>query len=165
MCNKCIYQSRDIGTYEGGSRPAMQGVLNGSDMRIVLSTVLLLCTLGCSQSDSPDRFDSAARQEPPSRTLTNLVYVDELSSGYQHPLVCGPGGDFPAGEELVFRDAESDRFVHAVFPEEIERPDELQGSFVLHGHYQGIQDRSRYTRKTPPLDYSYFVVSSWEYGE
>jgi hypothetical protein len=95
--------------------------------------------------------------------LTDLVYVDALSAGYQHPLVCGPGGDFPAGQEFVFKNEESDHFTHVVFPEEIEIPDDLQGDFVLHGSFQGIQNRTRYTQKIPPDDYSYFVVSSWEY--
>ncbi len=134
-------------------------------MRIVCSVVLVLCTFGCSQSDAPMRTDSSIQQDSSSRILTNLVYVDELSAGYQHPLVCGPNGDFPAGQELVFKHTESNIFIHVVFPEEIETPVELQGNYVLHGHFQGISNRTRYTRKIPPEDYSYFVVSSWEYRE
>lgn len=132
-------------------------------MRIVCSLVLVLCTFGCSQSDAPMRTGSTIQQESYSRTLTNLVHVDAQSAGYQHPLVCGPGGDFPAGQELVFMHTESDNFIHVVFPEEIETPDERQCNFVLHGHFQGISNITRYTRKIPPEDYSYFVVSSWEY--
>lgn len=133
-------------------------------MRIVCSVVLVLCTFGCLQSDAPRRTGSTSQQETSSRVLlTNLVYVDALFTGYQHPLVCGPGGDFPAGQEQVFKDTESNDFIHVVFPEDIATPDELQGNFVLHGHFQGIQNRTRYTRKIPPEDYSYFVVSSWEY--
>lgn len=134
----------------------------GNEMRIVCS-VLVMCILGCSQSDAPSRTDSARQQESSSRTLANLVYVDEMSAGYQHPLVCSTGGDFPAGQEMVFKNTESNNFIHVVFPEEVETPDELQGDFVFHGHFQGIQNRNRYTRKQPPEDYSYFVVSSWDY--
>ena len=94
--------------------------------------------------------------------LDNLIQVD---ADFQHPLVCIPGGDFPAGEELTFKNAESGVFVHAVFPEGVTVPNELQGSFVLHGHFQGIQNRARYTRKRPREDYQYFVVSSWEYND
>lgn len=127
-------------------------------MRTLYSAVLILCTFGCSRSDAPDGTDTCQQES----TLTSLIYVDELLTGYQHPLVCGPGGDFPAGQELVFKNTESDNFIHVVFPEELETPDELQGSFVLHGNFQGIQNRNRYTGKIPPEDYSYFVVSSWE---
>ena len=93
-------------------------------------------------------------------TLDNLIHFD---APFQHPLVCGPRGDFPAAKELTFKNADSEVFVHAVFPEEVTVPNKLQGNFVLHGHFQSIQDRDRYTHKQPPEDYQYFVVSSWEY--
>ena len=131
-------------------------------MRIVYSAVILLCAFGCSQSDAPMRTGSNPQQDFSVSTLTNLVYVDALSAGCQHPLVCGPNRDFPAGQELVFKHTESNIFIHAVFPEEIETPVESQGNFVLHGHFQEISNRTCYTRKIPPEDYSYFVVSSWE---
>ena len=143
----------------------MQAFEKGNEMKIVCGIVAALCTFGCSQSDAPQRTDSTHQQESSSITLASLVYVDELSAGYQHPLVCGPGGDFPSGQELLFKHTESNDFIHAVFPEEIRIPDELQGNFVLQGQFQGIQDRTLYTRKKPPEDYDYFVVSSWEYQE
>jgi hypothetical protein len=99
----------------------------------------------------------------PSATLDDLVHVDAIESCPQHPLVCGVGGDFPAGHELPFRNSPSGEFVHAVFPEGVTPPETLDGKFVLRGHYQAIQNRTRYTWKQPPKDYRYFVVSSWEY--
>lgn len=134
-------------------------------MRIVCSVIVLLCAFGCSQSDAPVRTGSNALQDSSARTLANLVFVDALSPGYQHPLVCGPNRDFPAGEELVFKNIESNIFIHAVFPEEIETPAEHQGNYLLHGHFQGITNRTCYLRKVPPEDYRYFVVSSWESRE
>ena len=130
---------------------------------VVCSMIAVLCTLGCSQSDVPGTAEVTGQQDSSSVTLTNLVHVDAVTTGYQHPLVCGSGGDFPAGQELVFRHTESDDFIHVVFPEEMETPDEHLGNFVLHGYFQGIQNRSRYMGKIPPADYTYFVVRSWEY--
>jgi hypothetical protein len=96
-------------------------------------------------------------------SLDNLVYVDVSSSvAHQHPLVCGAGRDFPTGRELAFRTSQSQEFVHAVFPEGVMLPKTLDGKFVLHGHYQGIQNRTIYTLKRVPEDYRYFVVSSWK---
>jgi len=96
-------------------------------------------------------------------SLDNLVYVDVSSSDApQHPLVCGAGRDFPTGRELAFRTSQSREFVHAVFPEGVMLPKTLDGKFVLHGQYQGIQNRKIYTLKRVPEDYRYFVVSSWE---
>lgn len=128
-------------------------------MKIGCPLVLMLILFGCSPSDSPDGADAIGLQDS---TLTNLVYVDELSVGCQHPLVCGPGRDFPDGREMVFRQTGSDYFIHAVFPEEMCAPEEPSGSIVLQGHFQRIQNRTLYTQKIPPEDYSYFVVSSWE---
>ncbi len=66
---------------------------------------------------------------------------------------------------MIFRSNESGE-VHAVFPDGVTAPENLNGSFVLHGHYQGVQNRDRDTRKKlnkiPPSDYRYFVVASWE---
>jgi hypothetical protein len=96
-----------------------------------------------------------------STTSKSLVHVD-ASSGRQHPLVCGAGGDFPDGRELAFENSESGDFVHAVFPAGVTPPEKLDGPLVLHGHYQGIQNWTRYTHKRPKEDYRYFVVSSWD---
>jgi hypothetical protein len=76
--------------------------------------------------------------------------------------VCGVGRDFPAGHELAFESSRSPEFVHAVFPEDVPPPEVLEGKFILHGHYQAIQNKQSYSRKPPPEDYRYFVVSSWE---
>jgi hypothetical protein len=76
--------------------------------------------------------------------------------------VCGAGRDFPTGRELAFRTSQSQEFVHAVFPEGVMLSKTLDGKFVLHGHYQGIQNRTIYTLKRVPEDYRYFVVSSWK---
>jgi hypothetical protein len=93
-----------------------------------------------------------------------LVPVDGASAD-QHPLVCGVGGDFPAGCELAFRHAESRELVHAVFPAGVTSPESPDGKFVLRGHFQNIQNMSRYTLKKPSQDYRYLVVSSWEHSE
>jgi len=99
-------------------------------------------------------------------TLENLVYVDASSADApQHPLVCGAGRDFPAGRELAFRHSESRESVHAVFPEGATAPVRLNGSLVLRGHFQGIQNWDSYKRKKPQEDYRYFVVSSWKHRE
>lgn len=114
------------------------------------------------------------QQEPILVTLENVVYVDMFARGYptEHPLMCRPGKDFPEGRELAFRRPESGELVHAVFPEAAAAPKNLDGSFVLHGHFQGIQnwDTSKPTDakkpvKIPPKDYQYFVVLSWEHRE
>lgn len=123
-------------------------------------TIAILCTFGCSQPDAPREAGTARQEKASVLTLDNLIHFDAL---YQHPLVCGPGGDFPAAKELTFKNADSEVFVHAVFPEDVTVPNRLQGDFVLHGHFQSIQNRARYTLKQPPEDYQYFVVSSWEY--
>lgn len=84
--------------------------------------------------------------------------------------MCRPGKDFPEGREMAFGDPESGESVHAVFPEAAAAPENLDGSFVLHGHYQGIQNWDAFKPtdanklvKVPPEDYQYFVVSSWEH--
>ncbi len=151
-------------------------------MRIIC-LLALLCTVGCSPSDAPKETGTTTQQEPSVtpkeasttqqresavRTSDNLVHLEAIpavSEGYHHPLVCGPGGDLPVGEELIFRNAESKEFVHAVFPGKVTAPDELKGNFVLHGRFQGIQDRTRYTMIQPAEDYRYFVVASWDRKE
>ena len=94
-------------------------------------------------------------------TMEDLVYVPDYPN--EHPLICIPGGDFPNGSELIFRHVKTGETVHAVFPEGVSAPEELDGRFALRGHYQGIQKRREgYIVKNPPKDYRYFVVSSWE---
>ena len=142
----------------------------------------LFCALGCSQDDGPSVTDNQEQpvadnqeqQDPASVTLEDVVYVDMFARGYttEHPLMCRPGKDFPEGREMAFRDPESGESVHAVFPEAAAAPENLDGSFVLHGHYQGIQNRDAFKPtdanklvKVPRKDYQYFVVSSWERRE
>jgi hypothetical protein len=116
--------------------------------------------------------DNQEQQDPVSVTLENVVYVDMFARTYpaEHPLMCLPGRDFPEGREMAFGDPESGESVHAVFPEAAAAPENLDGSFVLHGHYQGIQNWDTFTPtdaskavKVPRKDYQYFVVSSWEH--
>jgi hypothetical protein len=130
-------------------------------MRLVC-IVALFCVLGCSNAESVQSSTNTERQAGALITLENLVFVDASSADTEHPLVCGTGRDFPDGRELAFRDSESGKSVHAVFPEAATAPDNLNGSFVLHGHFQGIQKRDSYQFKKPEEDYRYFVVSSWE---
>jgi hypothetical protein len=133
-------------------------------MRLVC-IVLIFSVSGCSSHTESSQ--SSANTESKAITLTTsktLVHVDG-SSGDEHPLVCGADGDFPAGHELAFRQADSGDLVHAVFPEGITPPKSLDGKFVLRGHFQNIQNMARYTRKIPSQDHRYFVVSSWERGE
>ena len=125
-------------------------------------TIALLGVLGCSQVDRSTPKVSSETQSRAAMALTDLVHVGMHGAGVsQHPYVCGTGGDFPTGHETIFRSNESGE-VHAVFPDGVTAPENLNGSFVLHGHYQGIQNRDRYTGKIPPSDYRYFVVASWE---
>jgi|GEM_PF-2026741 len=111
------------------------------------------------------------QQDSASVTLENVVYCHGGSPS-QQPLMCLPGKDFPEGREMTFRDPESGEFVHAVFPKAAAAPENLDGSFVLHGRFQGIQNwdafapsDARPVMKIPPKDYRYFVVSSWEHRE
>ena len=114
------------------------------------------------------------QQEPALVTLENVVYVDIFGRDCptEHPLTCRPGKDFPEGREMAFRRPESGEPVHAVFPEAAAAPENLDGGFVLHGHFQGIQNWDAFTPtdanfliKIPPEDYRYFVVSSWEHRD
>jgi len=108
-----------------------------------------------------DNSGNPERQDHSFVTLRNLV----ANYDGQHPLVCGAGRDFPAGREVVFRSSESGKPVHAVFPGGATAPENVDGSFVLHGRYQGIQNRDRPKHKLYkriPSDYRYFVVASWE---
>ena len=139
----------------------------------------LFCVLGCSQDDGPSVTDNQEQpvadnqeqQNPASVTLEDVVYVDG-GSPTEHPLMCLPGKDFPEGREMTFRDPQSGEFVHAVFPDAAAAPENLDGSFVLHGHYQGIQNWDAFKPtdakklvKVPLEDYQYFVVISWERKE
>jgi len=125
----------------------------------------MFCVFGCSQIHSSKSAGDTEKQDYASITLGNLIYVDMFSAEYttQHPRVCEVGGDFPTGQELAFRYVESRKSIHAVFPEGVTAPKNLNGNFVLHGHFQGIQNMDRYKVKKPEKDYRYFVVSSWEY--
>ena len=121
--------------------------------------IIALCfAFGCSQNDA----GNTQQESSDLTTLDQLVYVDASSITIEHPLVCGTGRDFPDGRESVFTDPESRNFTHAVFPAGVTPPETFDGSFVLHGRYQGIQNWQNYTVKKPPEDYQYFVVSSWE---
>ena len=116
---------------------------------IFIAAILILC--GCSHTDT--------------QTLTNLNYTDMQSPQYttQHPLVCGDGRDFPDGCELIFNNPDSEKMIHAVFPEKQTAPSEMEHRFILTGYYQGIQNHEKYTLKKPDSGYEYFVVTSWEY--
>jgi len=127
--------------------------------------LLMLCVFGCSRTDRPAPPHPPAVQQTPSVILNDLVRVDTFASVLKHPLVCGAGRDFPAGQEIPFRQSPSREFVHAVFPEGVTPPSAMGGTFILHGRYQTIQNRKSYTLKTPPDDYKYFVASSWEHKE
>ena len=130
----------------------------------VTGVIIVVLLPGCSQSDRPCATTNVQKQGSASVVLDILVHVDG-ASGDQHPLVCGVGGDFPAGRELAFRHAESRELVHAVFPAGVTPPKSPDGKFVLRGHFQNIQNMSRYTLKKPSQDYRYLVVSSWEHSE
>ena len=99
-------------------------------------------------------------------TLEGLVHVDMFARDYttEHPLMCIADGDFPNGREMAFRHVQSGVTVHAVFPKEVSAPEDLDGRFVLHGHYQGIQKKDRVV-KGRAEDYRCFLVSSWEDGK
>ena len=131
-------------------------------MRFLPVICAALCVFGCSQIAPQAPIDALSAHYAPSLGLSNLVHVDASSADTQHPLVCGVEKDFPDGQELTFRNSESQEFIHAVFPIVATAPKDLSGTFVLHGHYQTIQNRSSYTLKHPPKDYRYFVVTSWK---
>ena len=130
-----------------------------------MKTILVLVCMAMMMSCSPDRdrgqktMDGAGREQE----ITNLVPVAKTSPNMpSHPLVCVEGGDYPNGVELIFSDREDPAaWVHAVFPESVKAPDELDSAMVLQGHFQKIQERSRFEHKQPPEDYRYFVVTSW----
>lgn len=147
--------------FEHESYESLAGVnfisLEGIEM-LVDTAVELLDELWKEGARSPASLEGKTST---SITSTSLVHVD-APSGRQHPLVCGAGGDFPEGRELAFENSRSGDFIHAVFPAGVTPPETLDGPLVLHGHYQGIQNWTRYTLKKPKEDYRYFVVSSWE---
>lgn len=109
--------------------------------------------------------DDPVKQANTSVTLQNLFYVEPSSSITQYPLVCGAGRDFPSGRELEFRNSETRESVHAVFPEGHKAPVNLNGSFIVHGFFQSIQNKDSYKFKKLENDYRYFVVSAWEYDK
>ncbi len=111
---------------------------------------------------------------PDSVTSESVIHVDAFPKGNpaEHPLMCRPDGDYPEGSEMCFRRRESGEAVHFVFPKGVAAPESRKGAFVLHGHFQGIQNWDAFTLtdtrkmvKVPPKDYQYFVVSSWEHVE
>lgn len=106
-----------------------------------------------------------------SQSRKDVIHVEVFAGGYsdEYPLMCRAGGDFPGGREVVYRRRGSGEAVHAVFPNAARAPDHLDGSFVLHGHFQGTQNRDAFVptdgrplTKMVPEDYRYFVVSRWE---
>jgi hypothetical protein len=131
-------------------------------MRVIF-TLALFCVFGCSGTRLPTPRATQSSQNVQSATLHILVHVDGASLNTAHPLVCGTGRDFPAGREFAFTDFQSQAFVHAVFPENVMPPNELNGKLLLHGRYQAIQNRDHYKFMKPSESYQYFVVSSWEY--
>ncbi len=129
-------------------------------MRLICA-VALLFAFGCY---SVDRLTTArVNKDKDVTTLQNLEYIDALSAGITHPLVCGDGRDYPNGRELVFRVDPSTPPIHAVFPDGEDSPESLDGRFRLYGYYQHIQNWDRFTVKRPSKDYQYFVVTSWKH--
>ena len=117
-----------------------------------------------SHTDRPLPAGAQVLQDGILITLDDLVYANVFSSDYttQHPLVCGAGRDIPNWKEMIFSQSGAEESVHAVFPEGVMPPKNLDCRFVLHGQFQGIQNRYFYKFKKPLEDYRYFVVSSWE---
>ena len=129
--------------------------------------IAVFCSVGCARIDGADGAHSTGDASHTSITLADLVYVDMFAADYrnQHPLVCGAGGDFPAGREMVFRRSESGKSIHVVFPDKTAAPENVKGTFVLRGWFQGIQNVSLAggkLQKKLPAEYRYFVVASWE---
>ncbi len=61
---------------------------------------------------------------------------------------------------MLFKSAQSDEQLHAVFPKGVNPPQDLaDGAFHLKGHFQQIQNRQGFPLKQPTQDYRYFVVS------
>lgn len=127
-----------------------------------ICVLAVLLTFGCS-SVSPRATMADAKYEGKSIiTLENLEHVEAHVARFAHPLVCGEGGDYPDGRELVFRVDPSTSPVHAVFPDEENSPESLDGRFHLYGYYQNIQNLDRFVHLNPGKGYQYFVVTSWE---
>ena len=125
----------------------------------------VLLTYGCS-SLSPRATMADAKYENKSIiTLDNLEHVESWVARFAHPLVCGEGGDYPHGRELVFRVDRTSPPIHAVFPDAEKTPESLDGKFRLYGFYQNIQNFDRFIHLHPGEDYQYFVVSSWKNEE
>ena len=133
-----------------------------SEMIKAIYLLPLLFVIGCSSDKRPTTEDTKS-QDTPIVVLQNLVYLDALSAGIQHPLVCGAKGDYPNGREIHFRDPKSTEVIHAVFQTGTSSPAILDGTFDLHGRFQPIQKRSAGDlTKNPEEDYKYFLVQSWE---
>ena len=128
-------------------------------MRLVCIVALFLI-FGCSHRENPPVSTESRTDASPAEEIH--VYTDVSSGDFQHPLVCGTGRDFPAGSEFALMNSDTDEPVHAVFPEGVAPPNPLDGKFILHGNYQGIQNKDIYKFKIPEEDYRYFVVSSWK---
>lgn len=129
----------------------------------------MLCTFGCSEPEAPEpKFDVSDEvrigrsQGGPEIALSSLIVLRDTDVA--HPLVCSSGGEYPGGEELLFRNVETKEIVHAVFPEGNSMLDNQQGNFVLNGHFECIQNWDRFSLMQPSEDYQFFVVSSWERG-
>lgn len=125
--------------------------------------IVLFCLPGCSDTKNTQSSSDIEIQTGTSITFRNLVYIDPSSSITQYPLVCGAGRDFPFGYELEFQNSKTKKSIHAVFPESKRAPSNLNGSFILKGHFQSIQNKNSYKLKKPGKDYRYFVVSEWRY--
>ena len=132
----------------------------------LLAILLLLFAFGCSHTEPPAATDSPGVKNVPSETLNNLVYVDMFAPSYttQHPLI----GRSVGGRDMAFRHAQSGKTIHAVFPKGVSAPDDLNGQFKLHGHYQTTakvkeEKEASIVKKRIPDDYRYFIVSSWEH--
>ncbi len=124
----------------------------------------LIFVIGCTSVNRPTTEDAQSNATPIT-ILSNLEHVDAVAVRFAHPLVCGEGGDYPNGRELVFRVDSSTHPIHVVFPETDNSPQSLDGRFVLYGYYQTIQNWGRFVHLKPHVDYKYFVVMSWEHKE
>lgn len=105
-------------------------------------------------------------QDDVTVTLKDMLYVNMFAHKYttQHPLICTKGGDYPGGVEMIFiKQSNPKEWVHAVFPKRTAVPKNKKNAVVLRGYFQNVQNIDNYKIKRVPVDYKYFVVSSWEY--
>lgn len=122
----------------------------------------VLLTFGCSSLSPRETMTDAKYEDKSIITLENLEHVEARAAGFAHPLVCGEGGDYPHGRELVFGVDQTSTPIHAVFPDAENSPGSLDGKFRLCGFYQNIQNFDRFVHLHPGEDYQYFVVTSWK---